>query len=254
MAPIKFEENIKEKLEQRSLQPSANAWQNLEQKLNVEAKKRQKNKFWWFGIAACIIGLLFVFQQFVSLNKTNDYGTPILVESESDTLNNRAKPSLSLEETPKVVEENPEEISVDLKFNKPASNTTRTKNHIVKQDLTQKVAVTKNTEKIPAETKASINFKGEDVATVTPVINPSENKDTLIAASETSDLKIEALLNAAKKDIQLNNGTLNSISIDANALLEDVETEMPPSLRGQLFKVIEKNFKTAKTAVANRNN
>ena len=35
MAPIKFEEKIKDKLEQRHLKPSADAWDRLSEKLDA---------------------------------------------------------------------------------------------------------------------------------------------------------------------------------------------------------------------------
>ena len=87
MAPIKFEENIKEKLERRSLQTSVDAWQSLEQKLNAADKKRHKNKFWWFGIAASVIGLLFILQQFTSFDSSNQVTPTIISESEDNILN-----------------------------------------------------------------------------------------------------------------------------------------------------------------------
>ena len=34
MAPIKFEENLRDKLEERSLQPSANSWSKLSDRLD----------------------------------------------------------------------------------------------------------------------------------------------------------------------------------------------------------------------------
>ena len=43
MAPIKFEEQLKEKLEQRTIQPSQDAWNKLNDRLdNVEEKQNNK--------------------------------------------------------------------------------------------------------------------------------------------------------------------------------------------------------------------
>ena len=58
MAPIKFEEQLKEKLGQRSIQPSSDAWNKLSERLdNVEEKQNNKG-FWWLGIAATLVGVL----------------------------------------------------------------------------------------------------------------------------------------------------------------------------------------------------
>ena len=49
MAPLKFEEHIKEKLEQRKLQPSADAWQRLNEHLDDDSAKKN-NKAFFSGI------------------------------------------------------------------------------------------------------------------------------------------------------------------------------------------------------------
>ena len=64
------------------------------------------------------------------------------------------------------------------------------------------------------------------------------------------DLEVDALLSSA---ITNSDPTSSSQKIDPKALLESVETEMPPSIRRQVLKVIEKNYKTVKTAVVTRN-
>ncbi|MBT8296363.1 MAG: hypothetical protein KJO51_08095, partial [Gramella sp.] len=52
MAPIKFEEHIKDKLEQREIQPSAGSWDTLSSRLNA-SEKRSGNK-WWLPAAAAV--------------------------------------------------------------------------------------------------------------------------------------------------------------------------------------------------------
>jgi len=58
MAPIKFEDKLKDKLESRSLQPSEDAWNTLANKLDKEEEKNNNTRFWWLGIAASIIGVI----------------------------------------------------------------------------------------------------------------------------------------------------------------------------------------------------
>ena len=60
MAPIKFEEQIKDKLEQRTVTPSIEAWSKLSEQLDADDKRSKKTSFWWFGIAASIAALVFV--------------------------------------------------------------------------------------------------------------------------------------------------------------------------------------------------
>ncbi len=70
MAPIKFEDHIKEKLEQRKLQPSTNAWETLQNKLETNQTKKSNKTYWGLGIAASFIGILIVASVF--FNKKND--------------------------------------------------------------------------------------------------------------------------------------------------------------------------------------
>ena len=66
MAPIKFEEHVKEKLDEREIQPSTGSWDQLDSRLN-NSKKSSGNK-WWVSAAAAVIvlliaGLIFINQQ-----------------------------------------------------------------------------------------------------------------------------------------------------------------------------------------------
>ena len=85
MAPLKFEEHIKDQMEQRKLQPSADAWQKLNEQLDDESEKKNNKAFWWFGIAASIIGVLLVVT--VMLNSGNENTIPTIVDTENtDTI------------------------------------------------------------------------------------------------------------------------------------------------------------------------
>ena len=70
MAPLKFEEDLKEKLEGREIKPSINAWDRISQEL--DAPKPKRKNFWGYGIAACLIGLLIVSIWIFNSNKNDD--------------------------------------------------------------------------------------------------------------------------------------------------------------------------------------
>ena len=60
MAPMKFEENIREKLEKREINPSPSAWEQIESELDASAARKEKKSFGWFFIAASFIGILVI--------------------------------------------------------------------------------------------------------------------------------------------------------------------------------------------------
>ena len=58
MEPNKLENQIRETLNSREIQPSKHAWEKLDSMLTVS--ERPKNKFPWLWIAACFIGFVFI--------------------------------------------------------------------------------------------------------------------------------------------------------------------------------------------------
>ena len=81
MAPINFENDLKEKLEQLRLQPSANAWETLQSRLETNQVKKSNKTFWRLGIAASFVGILIVSSLFFNKNQSETI-EPILVDTE----------------------------------------------------------------------------------------------------------------------------------------------------------------------------
>ncbi len=67
MEPNKFEEEIRNKLNEREIQPSAATWTKLEGMLSAEDKPRAK--FPWWYVAASVLGFLLVGTVYFSLNR-----------------------------------------------------------------------------------------------------------------------------------------------------------------------------------------
>ena len=134
MAPIKFEEHIKDKLEKRSLQPSQEAWNTLATRLEAQEKKNSNSLFWFIGIAASIVGILFVAFQFFELG-TSDKNLPVIVDApvhiESISKENKSTEDISNETI--VANTDPEkintnvasEISKEKKINNQPVNTSK---------------------------------------------------------------------------------------------------------------------------------
>ena len=70
-----------------------------------------------------------------------------------------------------------------------------------------------------------------------------------------SDAEINALLDQAQKEIMLNKLYNEATkTVDADALLQDVEADLEQSFRERAFKAIKSGYEYVKTAVAERNN
>lgn len=265
MAPIKFEEQVKDKLHKRSIQPSQDAWNKLSERLD-EVEDRQNNKgFWWLGIAAAIVGLMlaitFVFKSnteiveptIVDTKKDNVIDTEVLQNKEG------LKESNTL-----VVEQEDETETKSNQINNTKKQTDKAPLKTIvnqKQDAIIKEANAKNTAVADVNTAEATNPSTEKVAEVL-TFEDQKVKDVVAQIQqlekdnkEVTTEEIDALLEAAQKEItmqKLYNEATNKV--DANALLQSVEDDLEQSFRAKVFEAIKSGYESVKTAVAERNN
>ncbi|WP_034043450.1 hypothetical protein [Wocania ichthyoenteri] len=250
MAPNKFEKNIKDKLEKRTIKPSADAWSKLSNRLENQEEKRSNKSFWWLGIAASIIGVLLVITQ-VFKNESVEQITPQIVDTpevvKQDEIHKIASESIEevLEEIK--LKEDKQSIQIQKKSIIIKPNLTKEKNLIAKEKPIQSIKEnTVESVKIVSEKLTLEEQKIQEVIAQVKTIKDGENQVT--------ENEIEALLAEAQKDIKLKRLYNKSTKkVDALALLQDVEYELDQSFRDKVFKALKENFITVKTAVAQRN-
>src|SRR3954470_3549384 len=66
MAQHKTEKNFRNKLNQREITPSENAWDRLDAMLTVAEDKKPKRNWGWLYIAASVVGFLLIATVFLS--------------------------------------------------------------------------------------------------------------------------------------------------------------------------------------------
>lgn len=260
MAPIKFENDLKNKLEQRKLQPSPDAWKNLQERLDANQNKNNNKGYWWFAIAASFVGILIISSMFFNKNQ-NDTIEPIVVDTEQQTPKANEKFVLPIKKETRVVDESPKTVK-DKSVNKTPLTKKMSESKSQLQQK-QKVLIKGETKVVVAQTETKINTKETAVKPVEKLSFEDIKIQEVVAQVEAlkkanntvSDAEINALLDQAQKEIALHklyNETTKKI--DANALLEDVEADLEQSFRERAFKAIKSGYKYVKTAVAERNN
>lgn len=222
MEPNKMEEEFRKKLNAREIQPSDAAWDRLDAMLSVAENKKPKRNFRWIYIAAGLalffaIGL-FLFQQ--------QRGNPE-IKMKNPTV-------VTSEENQKASEEPNSEVSKEMtpvigKSAAVAENKTAVKSKTTKTAVT-KVASDMTIPSVKKEVAEVITPKEPEVRKVTP---DSESK-TLLASTDTSKERPQ-------------------VKVNANSLLNNVEGELNQEFRETTLQRLNRNFKTVKTAVANRN-
>jgi hypothetical protein len=250
MAPIKFEDQMKDKLEQRRIQPSADAWNKLSSKLD-EVHNKKERSFLWLGIAASTIGVLLVFNFLFS--KQESTNEPTVVDTEVIP---------SSEPNNEVVE-----FSEDVKSIEMESNDTNDRmvnsNTIVEEvqpAIESSKLVEENSYKVVNQLDEVINNSDEANSALSfEAQKVQEVVDKILALQETDktsvDSEVDSLLNAAQQEIKLNKLYEQVMqTVDANVLLHDVENDLDVSFRDKVFKALKSGYKSVKTAVAERNN
>lgn len=252
MAPINFENNIKDKLDKRTIKPSENAWSKLSERLDNEDKNNKK-AYWWFGIAASIIGVLLIVSQFLNnAIKVND--TPILVDTPKvikDTINTTVFKEDKILNTivstteHKTDSEDKQEIQQVIKARKKKDEVIAVAevNIILKEERTQFVAT-------PELSKTILTFEDQKIQDVVAQVQIMKAENKVV-----TDADIDALLEAAQKEIKLNKLYNETTGIvDAMALLQDVEDELDQSsFRIKVFEALKSSYSSVKTAVTQRN-
>ncbi|MFK7832848.1 MAG: hypothetical protein AB8B52_06210 [Winogradskyella sp.] len=264
MAPIKFEENIKHKLEERKLPPSSNSWSQLNERLDADENKSRKGIYWWLSIAAGLLIMMAITVQFFNSEESETVMPQMVKENnleelldenqreskgniaielavEIDSVNN----TLESSETPSSLKNESELVSTKNQIRRKADKSiqlasqnelNKNKNSIIQNNNSNKQVIIIDT----ASVKEAMVIANQD----------SKNKEIGVTNRE-----IDSLLKVAQKELlkeKLNTETTRTV--DVNSLLESVEDEMGQSYRGRVFKALEESYKTIKTAVVNRNN
>ncbi len=263
MAPIKFEEHLKDKLEKRTIQPSSEAWSSLANRLDTQEKQSNRKLFWWFGIAASIV--ILIGSSFLFFNNDESNVLPVIVKN--DELKTPKKEIQNKFEDIKVADvetKTPESLEVKSKINSINKSAKKQlqlqkQNSIIKTPKINKTEAIANTVlKEEAKTdselikpKASkLTFENQKINEVVAEIQKLKEEGNIVTEEE-----IDKLLKQAEKEI-LKNRIFNESTktVDADALLRDVEDDLEQSFRTKVFEALKSSYKTVKTAVAQRNN
>ncbi len=241
-----IESKIKDKFEERRLKPSNQAWDKLSERLDNQEEKKNRKPVFWLSIAASIIGILFIVSQFIN-NETAVDNTPIIVDvpeviKEIDQSN-------TIEE--KVVQAVVKEETINNKKVERFVETKKQQQQVAVINPPQTVSIDNNNnlKKTPELPKKSLTFEEQKIQDLVAQVQSMKAESKVV-----TDNDIDVLLKTAQKEIKLNrlyNETTGVV--DANVLLQDVETELDQSFRSKVFEALKTSYNSVKTAVAQRN-
>lgn len=240
-----FEKQLKEQLQGREIKPSEGAWNKISGQLEVAKTPKSKN-FRWYGIAAGFIGILFVSVLYLTMRERSPDAGAQITDVE--------KNSIQLDPIPEIIQEQnigEDTFIVDSKGQEEKSiqingkhNTNKPNKDVLvsskdEERKVQKAAIPLN----PSE--ESIDNKIAEVVARVELLEKQNNTVT--------NAEIDSLLREAQHQILEENIFRGDRSVDAVALLADVENELDQSFRDQIFDALKDGFLKVRTAVADRN-
>ena len=234
MEPNKIEQQIKNKLEGRTIQPSVKSWDRLDAMLSIEEKPKKKS-FLWYYVAA---SLFFIFGMTYWL--TNQNSNEVIPQNTIVTTEGEEEALESFEE------ENSIENKVEMN-DKLIEDVQLNHNSVIVQNQESK--------KVNFDKKIKVvNPKGETFIQNQKI----EEKEVIVENNKPIYVSPEKLLasvenNQENSSITNSNKTKSTVKVDANSLLSSVESEITEEYRETTFDKLKRKFEQAKTAVANRN-
>ena len=242
----KFEKHIQEKLKARELQPSVNAWEKLSEKLDDRHPQENKKGYYWYAVAACFVGILIISTLYLVSESS-------VVEKEIQIVDNPEKESKEAQETNEVtyeVDSNTEVKAKEIFEQKivPEVTTLNQISHPAKV-IVKNEEVERRSNKPDLSVEKSEEIVNAKILEIVTQVNLLEQQQEALTEAE-----VDSLLRRAQQEILNDKLFRNDNSVDALALLSEVEDELDKSFRDQIFESLKTGFLKVRTAVADRNN
>lgn len=218
----KIEKEFKNQLDQREIKPSPVAWDRLDAMLTAAESKKEKPKFVWIYIAASLIAFFMLGYVFY-----NNSGESVEVSSTITVVTKEAKPTT----TPAKKEQQlpiPSQKVIEVIAEK--------------QDVSPKKVATFSPNPL-ANVLQSTNAMAEQIDQINN--DPKPNETHSIPPNQSSNEP--QITDVEIKTVQPN------VKVNASYLLSEVDKELVLSFREKVIRKIDKNYKTVKLALTNRN-
>jgi hypothetical protein len=267
MEQTKLENQIKNKLNQRSMTPAAASWDRLDAMLSIAEPskselKNPKRNWGWMYIAASFLGFVLIATVYFSQTETMiDAGKIPSGVSKNQLVVNQtklgeSKTRLTLNQTQ--LGESKTRLALNqtqlgesktrLALNKTQLGESKTR-LVVNQTqlgenktrLANEPIINQKNNPIAVDLKSSESQNPEVKSSTTETIKPKYISSNVLLASVQPATDVEKPIR--KSDLK----------IDPKGLLSEVEGELNQTFRETTLERISRNFKTIRTAVANRN-
>lgn len=224
----KLEQDIKKKLNNRTIQPSENGWNKLDEMLSANESKKPTHRFYWLYIAASLTGIVFLGIYTIKQNTGIENMEPQLVVQETITI----KDSIHTADKTTM-----EAVKDPVRHIKPATELAEIKT-LKKQNIN-------NNESILISNNEINNLENTSLVDINKLEKFTNQK------SQISNNTEELLVSVENSATLPNNNS--KIKVNASNLLSQIDTELEQTFKEKALQSITKNFNNLKTALASRN-
>ena len=227
MEPNKWEKEIKEKLNKRTIQPGEMAWDRLDAMLSV-AEKKKTPKYRWMYVAAGFLGFILAGTFFLNQQKTEE-----IINNSTNTVVTAPEQKENLKES--------NVTNAQVTEFEDANEISNTAVASIEKTTVKKKTNTKKQEPV-------INTVAPQNTTIAVV---GVVKTEILTENLSPDQEAEVLLAETMNNISSSQQT--KVKVSANSLLSEVEGELDNNFRSKVWQTVTKNYNVVKTTVVNRN-
>lgn len=244
MAPIEFEKQIKERLDERKIKPSSKAWDKVKENIDIPTSGK-KPGIYRYAVAAAIVGVLISVFWISSKTETEVLDrqpvveNPVTPEAESIKLDG---PQIDSQNG---IVEQIEEEPID---NIPAPDRQKARDL---QMANKDIAMEDQDEESqhPTLSLPQEELIDKKIAEVIAQVDLLENSQESL-----TDAEVDSLLRNAQQELMAEKALQSEQEVDAEELLAGIEEELDKSFRDQVLERLKNGYIKVRTAVADRNN
>ena len=220
----KFENEIRQKLNAREIEPSSKAWDRLDAMLTVGEEEKRKYNYSWLYIAAGFLGFILIATIFFRQGqKSPQIENKMVIEE--------------VHQPAPQIEKGPIQIQPEVRSEVAESSQKSIQPNQIQQN--QRVHYVKE--------KASYNPNASVSQASSQSIAINQSQEVQSSSINTQEILADAATSANQ------NHQKTKVTVDANALLSQVDGELELSFREKVIKTVGKKYNNVKVAVANRN-
>ena len=227
MKQYNIEDQLQRKLKERTITPSAEAWDRISYNRHQQKKKKKHTVWYWTVAAVAVISLSGIL--LILLNDSNTIITP-----EQKVVEKQTKPTGIKVIPEKIIQK---ELKNEIVFQNEKSNINTTS--VIEHILT-----------VRQEVKPINMFPNSEIVKANEVAIAIH--EIAMIKGKVTDQEVDSLLHKAQREIAIDRLKNKNLPTDDTALLNETEKEMENSFREKTFSIFKLQFKTIKIALKDK--